>query len=70
MIHPPKPNQTHTENQTHTKVSRSFGDAQFKGSGATAAPDVQVFTLTRRDRFMLLACDGFWGVRVMRRGRC
>jgi hypothetical protein len=23
----------------------------------------QVFTLTPRDRFMLLACDGFWGVR-------
>ncbi|KAI8475948.1 MAG: phosphatase 2C-like domain-containing protein [Monoraphidium minutum] len=55
------------------QVSRSFGDAQFKRRGATAAPDMQarpcrgraragVFTLTPRDLFLLLACDGFWGV--------
>ncbi|PNW78595.1 hypothetical protein CHLRE_09g390600v5 [Chlamydomonas reinhardtii] len=44
------------------QISRSFGDAAFKRLGCSAAPDVTAFPLTRRDRFMLLGCDGFWGV--------
>eukprot|EP00198_Chlamydomonas_reinhardtii_P005230 XP_001694566.1 predicted protein [Chlamydomonas reinhardtii] len=43
------------------QISRSFGDAAFKRLGCSAAPDVTAFPLTRRDRFMLLGCDGFWG---------
>jgi serine/threonine protein phosphatase PrpC len=27
----------------------------------TAVPDIQAFNITRRDAFLLLACDGFWG---------
>lgn len=27
-----------------------------------ASPDVQIFELGPRDRFLLLGCDGFWGV--------
>ncbi len=45
------------------QVSRGFGDAAFKGCGACAVPDVVAFALTPRDRFLLLACDGFWSVR-------
>ncbi|KAG2432497.1 hypothetical protein HXX76_008842 [Chlamydomonas incerta] len=44
------------------QISRSFGDAAFKKLGCSAAPDVTAFPLTARDRFMLLGCDGFWGV--------
>eukprot|EP00877_Chromochloris_zofingiensis_P010412 jgi/Chrzof1/5624/Cz16g09110.t1 len=44
------------------QISRSFGDAQFKRSGASVVPDIQAFTITDRDSFMLVACDGFWGV--------
>jgi integrin-linked kinase-associated serine/threonine phosphatase 2C len=44
------------------QVSRSFGDAQFKGAGASAVPDVRAFSAGSRERFLLVACDGFWGV--------
>ncbi|KAG2454060.1 hypothetical protein HYH02_001101 [Chlamydomonas schloesseri] len=44
------------------QISRSFGDAAFKKLGCSAVPDVTAFPLTARDRFMLLGCDGFWGV--------
>lgn len=47
------------------QISRSFGDAQFKRSGASVVPDIQAFTITDRDSFMLVACDGFWGVSVL-----
>ncbi|KAG1658060.1 hypothetical protein FOA52_008314 [Chlamydomonas sp. UWO 241] len=44
------------------QVSRSFGDAQLKSAGASSVPDVAAFQLTPRDRFLVLGCDGFWGV--------
>ncbi|KAL4440518.1 hypothetical protein ABPG75_003519 [Micractinium tetrahymenae] len=44
------------------EVSRAFGDRQFKRSGMSAAPDIQAFQLGPREAFLLLACDGFWGV--------
>jgi integrin-linked kinase-associated serine/threonine phosphatase 2C len=43
-------------------VSRSFGDLQFKKKGMIATPDVHAFELIPRDHFLLLGCDGFWGV--------
>jgi integrin-linked kinase-associated serine/threonine phosphatase 2C len=43
-------------------VSRSFGDAQFKGSGCSAAPAVTAFGVGPREAFLLLGCDGFWSV--------
>ncbi|KXZ56350.1 hypothetical protein GPECTOR_1g31 [Gonium pectorale] len=44
------------------QIARSFGDAAFKKLGCSSSPDVMAFPLTRRDSFMLLGCDGFWGV--------
>mmetsp|Transcript_4664 Transcript_4664/g.14063 ORF Transcript_4664/g.14063 Transcript_4664/m.14063 type:complete len:96 (-) Transcript_4664:789-1076(-) len=44
------------------QVSRSFGDPACKTAGCSAMPDIAAFSLTPRDRFMLLGCDGFWGV--------
>ncbi|XP_047944886.1 probable protein phosphatase 2C 8 isoform X1 [Salvia hispanica] len=43
-------------------VSRAFGDRQFKKVGVSAIPDVHSFDLTERDYFMILGCDGLWGV--------
>ena len=44
------------------EISRSFGDLQYKNKGMSAVPDVKVFELMPRDKFVLLGCDGFWGV--------
>lgn len=44
------------------QVSRSFGDAQFKGSGCSAVPAVTAFTVGPREAFLLAGCDGFWSV--------
>ncbi|KAF6261322.1 phosphatase 2C-like domain-containing protein [Scenedesmus sp. NREL 46B-D3] len=44
------------------QVSRAFGDAQFKPFGSSAVPDVTAFSISSKDKFMLCACDGFWGV--------
>lgn len=44
------------------QVSRSFGDNQFKKCGASALPDCRTFEITPRDRFIIVACDGFWSV--------
>ncbi|CAI5459775.1 unnamed protein product [Closterium sp. Yama58-4] len=44
------------------EVSRAFGDRQFKKAGVSCAPDISVFHLSPRDCFLLLACDGLWGV--------
>lgn len=44
------------------QVSRSFGDAQFKGSGCSAVPAVTAFSVGQREVFLLCGCDGFWSV--------
>eukprot|EP00873_Tetraselmis_striata_P005819 jgi/Tetstr1/426083/TSEL_016414.t1 len=44
------------------EVSRSFGDMAFKSQGASSVPNVTSFELSSRDEFVLLACDGFWGL--------
>lgn len=43
-------------------MSRSFGDAQFKGSGCSAVPAVTAFSVGQREVFLLCGCDGFWSV--------
>ena len=44
-------------------MSRSFGDLAYKRLGLSSVPDVKVFNITApRDRFLLLGCDGFWGI--------
>lgn len=44
-------------------MSRAFGDAAFKCKGLTCVPDVAAFAiLPEQDRFLLLACDGFFTV--------
>ncbi|KAH6801793.1 Protein phosphatase 2C family protein [Perilla frutescens var. frutescens] len=48
--------------QGRLQVSRAFGDRQFKKVGVIAIPDVHSFDLTERDHFMILGCDGLWGV--------
>ncbi|GER32397.1 protein phosphatase 2C family protein [Striga asiatica] len=48
--------------QGRLEVSRAFGDRQFKKVGVIATPDVHSFDLTERDQFIILACDGLWGV--------
>lgn len=44
------------------EVSRAFGDRQFKKVGVSAVPDVHSFDLTEREHFIILGCDGLWGV--------
>ncbi|GFP94637.1 probable protein phosphatase 2c 8 [Phtheirospermum japonicum] len=48
--------------QGRLEVSRAFGDRQFKKVGVVAVPDVHSFDLTERDHFVILGCDGLWGV--------
>lgn len=43
-------------------VSRSFGDIRLKKFGVVATPDISKFTISSADKFLLLACDGLWGV--------
>lgn len=48
--------------QGRLEVSRAFGDRQFKKVGVIATPDVHSFELTEREKFIILGCDGLWGV--------
>eukprot|EP00897_Mesotaenium_endlicherianum_P004216 jgi/Mesen1/3822/ME000207S02833 len=44
------------------QVSRALGDAPFKKVGVSAVADISVFEITAREQFLILACDGLWGV--------
>ncbi|KAG9449011.1 hypothetical protein H6P81_008976 [Aristolochia fimbriata] len=48
--------------QSRLEVSRAFGDRQFKKVGVIATPDVHSFELSEREHFIILGCDGLWGV--------
>ncbi|XP_044477440.1 probable protein phosphatase 2C 8 [Mangifera indica] len=48
--------------QGRLEVSRAFGDRQFKKFGVVATPDIHSFELTNREEFIILGCDGLWGV--------
>ncbi|XP_024030345.1 probable protein phosphatase 2C 8 isoform X4 [Morus notabilis] len=48
--------------QGRLEVSRAFGDRQFKKVGVVATPDIHSFDLTDREHFLILGCDGLWGV--------
>ncbi|KAA8541303.1 hypothetical protein F0562_025266 [Nyssa sinensis] len=48
--------------QGRLEVSRAFGDRQFKKVGVVATPDIHSFDLTEREHFIILGCDGLWGV--------
>ncbi|XP_030460024.2 probable protein phosphatase 2C 67 isoform X1 [Syzygium oleosum] len=48
--------------QGRLEVSRAFGDRQFKKVGVVATPDIHSFDLTGREQFIILGCDGLWGV--------
>ncbi|OWM83004.1 hypothetical protein CDL15_Pgr005404 [Punica granatum] len=48
--------------QGRLEVSRAFGDRQFKKFGVVATPDVHSFDITGREHFIILGCDGLWGV--------
>ncbi|KAL4180983.1 hypothetical protein AMTRI_Chr12g268850 [Amborella trichopoda] len=48
--------------QGRLEVSRAFGDRQFKKVGVTAVPDIHSFNITKREHFIILGCDGLWGV--------
>ncbi|XP_031374557.1 probable protein phosphatase 2C 8 isoform X1 [Punica granatum] len=53
--------------QGRLEVSRAFGDRQFKKNndlqfGVVATPDVHSFDITGREHFIILGCDGLWGV--------
>ncbi|XP_065679483.1 integrin-linked kinase-associated serine/threonine phosphatase 2C isoform X2 [Hydra vulgaris] len=41
------------------EVSRAFGDLRFK-KYIISKPDIVKSTLTERDRYILIACDGLW----------
>lgn len=51
-------------------LSRAIGDLRYKCNAAlpakeqiiTAEPDIRTFTLTPKDKFFVLACDGVWDV--------
>lgn len=50
-------------NPGRLEVSRAFGDPDFKSKGLSCVPDVTAFSiLPQQDRFLLLACDGFFTV--------
>eukprot|EP00884_Botryococcus_braunii_P020878 jgi/Botrbrau1/7474/Bobra.0095s0012.1 len=42
------------------QVSRSLGDGDAKADGVIAEPEVEEFTLTEEDTFLILASDGLW----------
>nr|XP_047140270.1 probable protein phosphatase 2C 45 [Hydra vulgaris] len=42
-------------------VSRAFGDKE-SSKYVTHRPDMYKYTLTKRDKFMIIACDGLWDV--------
>ena len=44
------------------EVSRSFGDSVFKQMGACSVPHVLSFQMGDCDKFVLVACDGFWNL--------
>ncbi|CAO2818123.1 unnamed protein product [Amaranthus hypochondriacus] len=48
--------------QGRLEVSRAFGDRQFKKVGVIATPDIQSFDITHNEHFIILGCDGLWGV--------
>ncbi|KAJ3709317.1 hypothetical protein LUZ61_013022 [Rhynchospora tenuis] len=48
--------------QGRLEVSRAFGDRQFKKVGVISTPDIHSFELTEKDQFIILGCDGLWGV--------
>ncbi|KAL4374984.1 hypothetical protein AHAS_Ahas05G0236400 [Arachis hypogaea] len=48
--------------QGRLEISRGFGDRQFKKVGCSATPDIHSFDLTEREHFIILGCDGLWGV--------
>ncbi|XP_021802768.1 probable protein phosphatase 2C 8 isoform X1 [Prunus avium] len=48
--------------QGRLEVSRAFGDRHFKKVGVVATPDIHSFDLTEREHFIILGCDGLWGV--------
>jgi len=48
--------------QGRIEVSRALGDRHFKKVGLIATPDVHSFELTKKDHFIILGCDGLWGV--------
>ncbi|KAM3256885.1 hypothetical protein ACQJBY_049346 [Aegilops geniculata] len=48
--------------QGRIEVSRALGDRHFKKVGLIATPDVHSFELTVKDHFIILGCDGLWGV--------
>ncbi|XP_020218085.1 probable protein phosphatase 2C 8 isoform X1 [Cajanus cajan] len=48
--------------QGRLEVSRAFGDRQFKKVGVVATPDLYSFDLSDREHFIILGCDGLWGV--------
>ncbi|KAL9443936.1 hypothetical protein AB3S75_017168 [Citrus x aurantiifolia] len=48
--------------QGRLEVSRAFGDRQFKKFGVVSTPDIHSFEVTERDHFIILGCDGLWGV--------
>ncbi|EDV24253.1 uncharacterized protein TRIADDRAFT_26627, partial [Trichoplax adhaerens] len=42
------------------EVARSIGDGRFKHCGVSCIPDVKRCTLTKNDKFVVIACDGLW----------
>lgn len=50
---------------TLPKVSRAFGDMDFKYAGQTTLtcePEITEIAMSERDRFLVIACDGLWDV--------
>lgn len=41
-------------------MSRSIGDKIAQSVGVSPEPDVREFTLTMKDRFVVVASDGVW----------
>lgn len=47
-------------------VTRSFGDKKYSTAGLIVEPEIIKRTITKSDRYLILATDGFWDVRNLK----
>ncbi|KAJ6687796.1 PROTEIN PHOSPHATASE 2C [Salix koriyanagi] len=48
--------------QERARIQKAGGNRHFKKVGVVATPDIHSFDLTDREHFIILGCDGLWGV--------
>lgn len=41
-------------------MTRSFGDFDAQKIGTNSIPDTEIYSLTKEDKFLIIASDGLW----------